>query len=159
MTRVTKLGGKAVLATSNKLNLLCFFFHPFRLMDYKKVRGGPPVLNILAAFTLFWLSRRFKSFKRLVPLRSDYYECFFTPNQLKQIIIETGLEPRLFDLNTLYYWGYRTPLPAFSNFTLKMDHFINRFENIKCLKIFGARMVFCSVKGVEKRKGLRKLRV
>ena len=34
MARVTKVGGKTVVTTSNRLNFICFLFHPFRIIDY-----------------------------------------------------------------------------------------------------------------------------
>lgn len=144
MARVTKVGGKVVMTTENKLNFLCFFLHPFQLIDYKKIQR-PMVLNVPAAFFLFWLSRRFRLCQKLVPLKNDLY-VFFTPHQLMELLINVGLKPTTFDSNTLYYWGYGPPLLAFSNIALKMDSLVQRLENVKCLRIFGERMGFCCIK-------------
>lgn len=144
MSRVVKDKGKIVITTENKLNLLCFFFNPFRLIDYKKIRHQH-ALSALSIFVLFWLSKKFKSLKKYVPLRNDYYEWFFTPHQFKELLIEQGLIPELFDSNTLYYWGYAPPYLAFTKPLLKIDHIINKFEKLKCLRIFGKNMGFiCS---------------
>lgn len=145
MARVTRIGGKVVLTTENKLNLLCFFLNPFRLIDYKKVRR-PLVLNVLTAFTLIWFSRKFKSLKKFIPLRNDFYEWFFNPSELRQLLIESGLTLRRFDSDTLYYWGYRPPLRVLGGFALKIDSLINKLENVECLRMFKERIGFNCVK-------------
>jgi ubiquinone/menaquinone biosynthesis C-methylase UbiE len=144
MARVTKVGGKTVVTTSNRLNFICFLFHPFRIIDYSCLR--PRLLAVPASFVLFWLSQRFKLFEKYVPLRNDYFECFFTPRNLKELLMKVGLKPKIFDSSTLYYWGYAPPLLAFSSLALKIDYFVNKLEDVKCLKTSGVWMGFNSVK-------------
>lgn len=81
-----------------------------------------------------------------MPLRNDYFECFFTPRNLKELLMKVGLKPKIFDSSTLYYWGYAPPPLAFSSIALKIDYFVNKLEDVKCLKISGVRMGFNSVK-------------
>lgn len=141
MARVTKLGGNVVLTTSNKFNLHAFLFHPFKLIDFEKLRR-PHLLSLPVMFVLFWLSRKFRLFKKFVPLRSDYYECFFTPNQLKNLLAQNKLKPISFESAGLCYYIYGPPFIAFSNFALKVDHLVSKLENVRFLKPFGVRMGF-----------------
>jgi ubiquinone/menaquinone biosynthesis C-methylase UbiE len=147
MARVTKKGADVVVTLQNKLSP-CYLFLPFRVIDINAL-APPKIINLMAQYILYWLSKVFSPLKKFLVLREDYYEDFVTPAYLFKLLSSHGLYPLKFDASSLYYWGYAPPGLSFTKITLRIDKAISKLEKSNLfhfLKYFCLRFGYHCVK-------------